>query len=262
MHLYLLFVTLLALTGGTLSSPYGKEINLLEDMVSSIQQEDDDGDGNLLKDVISSIQQEEDDDGDGNLLKDVISSIQQEEDDDGDGGLLEDVVSSIQQDEDGDDGEGRADIEALDALINAFSSVQQDGEGDDKGGDEGGNEEDNANTQGLMSKIRMFVKVLKMIGKLAHRSFPRNKYVRKFSKYLRCLPNVQEELERVTTQEDAEKEFKELLSSLEAQARSEGDTAKVQFFKKFWRKVKRFGKKVFFFFLKMQWLHELTKYNC
>ena len=201
----LLFVTLLALTGVTLSSPYGREVNLLEDVVSSIQQDEDDGDDNLL----------------------------------------EDVVSSIQQDEDGDDGEGRADIEALDALINAFSSVQQDGEGGDEGGDEGGNEEDNANTQGLISKIRKFVRTLKVVGTLAHQNFPRNKYVRKYSKYLRCLPNVQEELERVTTQEDAEKEFKELLSSLEDQARSEEDTAKVQFFRRLWRKARRFGKRVF-----------------
>ena len=201
MHSILLFVTLLALTGVTFSSPYGREVNLLEDVVSSIQQDEDDGDDNLL----------------------------------------EDVVSSIQQDEDGDDGEGRADIEALDALINAFSYVQQDGEG----GDDEGNEEDNVNTQGWISKIRKFVKTLKVVGTLAHRYFPRNKYVRKYSKYLRCLPNVQEELERVTTQEDAEKEFKELLSNLEDQARSEEDTAKVQFFKKLWRKAKKFGKKLF-----------------
>ena len=180
MRSILLFVTLLALTGVTLSSPRGYQDNLLDDVVSSIQQEDD-----------------------------------------------------------GDDGEGRADIEALDALINAFSSVQQDG-GDDEGG-----REDNVNTQGLISKLRKFVKTLKIIGKLAHRFAPRNKYVRKYSKYLRCLPNVQEELERVTTQEDAEKEFKELLSSLEAQARSEEDSAKVQFFKKLWKRAKRFGKKIF-----------------
>ena len=178
MRSILLFVTLLALTGVTLSSPRGYQVNLLDD-----------------------------------------------------------VVSSIQQEENGDDGEGRADIEALDALINAFSSVQQDG-GDDEG-------EDDVNTQGLISKLRKFVRTLKIIGTLANRYFPRNKYVRKYSKYLRCLPNVQEELERVTTQEDAEKEFKELLSSLEAQARSEEDTAKVQFFKKLWKKAKRFGKKVF-----------------
>ena len=178
MRSILLFVTLLALTGVTLSSPRGYQVNLLDD-----------------------------------------------------------VVSSIQQEENGDDGEGRADIEALDALINAFSSVQQDG-GDDEG-------EDDVNTQGLISKLRKFVRTLKVIGTLANRYFPRNKYVRKYSKYLRCLPNVQEELERVTAQEDAEKEFKELLSSLEAQARSEEDTAKVQFFKKLWKRAKRFGKKVF-----------------
>ena len=180
MRSILLFVTLLALTGVTLSSPRGYQDNLLDDVVSSIQQEDN-----------------------------------------------------------GDDGEGRADIEAFDALINAFSSVQQDG-----GNDEGGREDD-VNTQGLISKLRKFVKTLKIIGKLAHRFAPRNKYVRKYSKYLRCLPNVQEELERVTTQEDAEKEFKELLSSLEAQARSEEDSAKVQFFKKLWKRAKRFGKKIF-----------------
>ena len=180
MRSILLFVTLLALTGVTLSSPRGYQDNLLDDVVSSIQQEDN-----------------------------------------------------------GDDGEGRADIEAFDALINAFSSVQQDG-----GNDEGGREDD-VNTQGLISKLRKFVKTLKIIGTLANRYFPRNKYVRKYSKYLRCLPNVQEELERVTTQEDAEKEFKELLSSLEAQARSEEDSAKVQFFKKLWKRAKRFGKKIF-----------------
>ena len=178
MRSILLFVTLLALTGVTLSSPGGYQVNLLDDVVSSIQQEDD-----------------------------------------------------------GDDGEGRADIEALDALINAFSSVQQDG-GDNEG-------EDDVNTQGLISKLRKFVRTLKVIGTLANRYFPRNKYVRKYSKYLRCLPNVQEELERATTQEDAEKEFKELLSSLEAQARSEEDTAKVQFLKRLWKRAKRFGKKIF-----------------
>ena len=261
MRSILLFVTLLALTGVTLSSAYGRKVNLLKDIVSSIQQEeDDDGDVNLLEDVVSSIQQEEDDDGDVNLLEDVVSSIQQEEDD-GDVNLLDDVVSSIQQEDDGDDGEGRADIETLDALINAFSSVQQDGEGGgeggdkggdeggDEGGDDGGDEENDVNTQGLMTKIRKFVKTLKIIGKLAHRFAPRNKYVRKYSKYLRCLPNVQEELERATTQEDAEKEFKELLSNLEAQARSEKDTVKLQFFKKLFRKAKRIVKKVFFFFL-------------
>ena len=76
-------------------------------------------------------------------------------------------------------------------------------------------------------------------------------------KYLRCLPSVQEELERVTTQEDAEKEFKELLSSLEAQARSEKDTVKLQVFKKLRRaKRYRFSRKVFFFIQFLQ-----TKYS-
>ena len=144
--------------------------------------------------------------------------------------LLEDVVSSMQ--EDGDGGE-RADMEAFNALINTFSSIQEDDGGDD------------AKMQGLISKLRKFVRTLKMVGNLAHRFAPNNPYVRKYSKYLRCLPNVQEEIERVTTQEDDEKEFKKLLSNLEAQARSEEDTAKVQFFKKLWKKAKRFGKKIF-----------------
>ena len=83
MRSILLFVTLLTLTGVTLSSAYERKVNLLKDIVSSIQQKDDDRDVNLL----------------------------------------EDVVSSIQQEDDGDGGKGRADIEVLDALINAFSSV-------------------------------------------------------------------------------------------------------------------------------------------
>ncbi len=145
--------------------------------------------------------------------------------------LLEDVVSSMQ--EDGDGGEGRADMEALDALTNTFSSIQED------------EEEDGVKVQGFISKLRKFVKTLKIVGNLAYRHFPRNRYVRKYSKYLRCLPNVQEELERVTTQEDDEKEFKELLSNLEAQARSKEDIAKVQFFRRLWKKAKRFGKRVF-----------------
>ena len=144
--------------------------------------------------------------------------------------LLEDVVSSIQEDEDGGE---RADMAAFDALINTFSSAQQD-EGDD-----------GVKVQGFISKLRKFVRTLKVIGNLAQRHFPNNPYVRKYSKYLRCLLNVQEEIERVTTQEEDEKEFKKLLSSLEAQARSEEDTAKVQFFKKLWRRAKRFGKKIF-----------------
>jgi hypothetical protein len=172
MRSILLLVTFLALTGVTLSSPYGRENALLEDVVSSMQ-------------------------------------------------------------EDGDDGEGRADMEALDALINTFSSIQEDEEGGE------------VKVQGLISKLRKFIKTLKVVGNLAHRYFPRNRYVRKYSKYLRCLPNVQEELERVTTQEDDEKEFKELLSNLEAQARSKEDIAKVQFLKRWWRKAKRFGKRVF-----------------
>lgn len=171
MRSILLLVTFLALSGVTLSSPYGRENALLDDVVMTMQ-------------------------------------------------------------EDGDDGE-RADMEAFDALINTFSSIQEDDEGD------------GANMQGFTSKLRNFVKTLKIVGNLAHRQFPNNSYVRKYSKYLRCLPNVQEEIERVTTQEDDEKEFEKLLSNLEAQARSEEDTAKVQFFKKLWRKVKRFGRKVF-----------------
>ena len=146
--------------------------------------------------------------------------------------LLEDVFSVATQD-DGDGGD-RADMEAFDALINSFSSIQEeDGDGD------------NARSQGFVSKIRKFVRVLKAVGNLAYRHFPNNKYVKKYSKYLRCLPNVQEELERVTTQENDEKEFKKLLSNLEAQAESEEDTAKVEFLKKLWRKAKRFGKRVF-----------------
>ena len=171
MRSVLLLVSLLALSGVALSSPYGRENALLEDVISSIQEEGDDGD--------------------------------------------------------------RADIEALNALIDTFSSVQQ---------DEGG---DVVKSQGFISKLRKFVRTMKKIGILAHRHFPNNKYVKKYSKYLRCLPNVQEELERVTTQEEDEKEFKKLLSNLEAEAKSEEDAAKVQFFKKLFRKAKRFGKKIF-----------------
>lgn len=171
MHSILLLVTFLALNGVTLSSPYGRENALLDDVVMTMQ-------------------------------------------------------------EDGDGGE-RADMEAFDALINTFSSIQE---------DDGG---DGANMQGFISKLRKFVRTLKIVGNLAHRHFPNNPYVRKYSKYLRCLPNVQEEIERVTTQENDEKEFEKLLSNLEAQARSEEDAAKVQFFKKLWKKAKRFGKKIF-----------------
>ena len=171
MHSILLLVTFLALSGVTLSSPYGRENALLDDVVMTMQ-------------------------------------------------------------EDGDGGE-RADMEAFDALINTFSSIQE---------DDGG---DGANMQGFISKLRKFVRTLKIVGNLAHRHFPNNPYVRKYSKYLRCLPNVQEEIERVTTQENDEKEFEKLLSNLEAQARSEEDAAKVQFFKKLWKKAKRFGKKIF-----------------
>lgn len=144
--------------------------------------------------------------------------------------LLEDMFNVAAQEDGGD----RADMEAFDALINSFSSIQDD-DGDD----------DIARSQGFVSKIRKFVRVLKAVGNLAYRHFPNNKFVKKYSKYLRCLPNVQEELERVTTQEEDEKEFEKLLSNLEAQAESEDDSAKVEFFKRLWKKAKKIGKKVF-----------------
>ena len=145
--------------------------------------------------------------------------------------LIEDMFRVSMQDND-DEG-GKADMEALNALINAYSSTQE----EDDGGD------DNAKIEGFVSRLGKIFRFLKKAGNVLHSNFGNNPVVRKYSKYLRCLPSFQEQLELVTTQEDDDKAFEKLLSNLEAQAQSEGDTAKVQFFKKLWRKAKRFGRK-------------------
>ena len=145
--------------------------------------------------------------------------------------LLEDILSVAIQDEEGGDAQ-RADMEALNALANAYSSTEDE---EEEGGDA------NARTEGYISKLGKIFKFLKKAGNVLHAHYGDNRYVKKYSKYLRCLPTFQEQLELVTAQSDDDDD--DLLSSLEAQAESEEENANVQFLKKLWKKAKKFGKK-------------------
>ena len=149
--------------------------------------------------------------------------------DDEDNVLLEDMfrVSSQEGEED------KADIEALKALVNSFSSIQ------DKEEDGG----ETAEAQGLISKLGQVFRVLRKAGIFLHRNFPHVKLVRKYSKYLRCFPHFQEEMELVTSQSD-EEQLEALLNSLETQAQSDEEISEVQFFRKFFKKAKKFGGKI------------------
>ena len=149
--------------------------------------------------------------------------------DDEDNALLEDMFSVSSQEGE----EDKTDIEALNALVNSFSSIQDE-------------EEDGSETveaQGLISKLRKVFRILKKAGIVLHRHFPHVKLIRKYSKYLRCLPNFQEEMELVTSQSD-EEQLEALLNNLEAQAQSDEEISEVQFFKKIFNKAKRFGGKI------------------
>lgn len=144
--------------------------------------------------------------------------------------LLEDMFRVTEQD---DNGEGnKAAAEALNALVSAYSYIQE------EDGDNG-----NAKMEGFISRVGKIFKILKKIGNVLHKNFGNVPIVKKYSKYLRCLPTFQEQIELATSQSDDE-DLETILKSLEAQAQSDEDLAEVQFFKKFFKKAKRFGKKI------------------
>lgn len=147
--------------------------------------------------------------------------------------LLEDIFrASLQEDDnDGDDVN-----KALNALTNGFSSIQDEDE-------EGGGDSDMAEMEGFISRVGKIFKILKKIGNVLHSNFGNVPVIRKYSKYLRCLPTFQEQIELATAEDDGD-DLEMLLNSMEAQAQSEEDIAEVEFFKKVFKKAKRFGRKI------------------
>ena len=144
---------------------------------------------------------------------------------------LEDAVRASAQDDTDTDGE-RADIEELNALIDTSYSTDQEGDYND-----------NAQMEGFISKVGKIFKILKKVGNVLHSNFGNVPIIRKYSKYLRCLPSFQEQIELATTQ-DNDEDLESLLNSLEAQAQSDDEIAEVEFFKKLFKKAKKFGRKV------------------
>lgn len=137
---------------------------------------------------------------------------------------------SIQEDDD-DTNERKDETDALSALINSYSEIQND------------DIEDNVQIEGFISKVGKIFKILKKVGNVLHSNFGHVPIVRKYSKYLRCLPTFQEQIELATMESDNE-DLDVLLNSLEAQAQGNEEIAEVEFFKKLFKKAKRFGHKV------------------
>ena len=145
--------------------------------------------------------------------------------------LLEEIFrASLQQDDDGGD-EDEMNNRALQVLTNSFSSIQD----DEEGGDDG----DMAEMEGFISKVGKIFKILNKVGNVLHSNFGNVPIIRKYSKYLRCLPTFQEQIELATAQEEDGDDLDTLLNSLEAQAQSNEDIAEVQFLKKFLTKAKK-----------------------
>ena len=144
---------------------------------------------------------------------------------------LEDALRVSMQEDDDDTDEGKDETNALSALINSYSEIQDD------------DIEDNAEIEGFISKVGKIFKILKKVGNILHSNFGHVPIVRKYSKYLRCLPTFQEQIELASTESDDE-DLDVLLNSLEAQAQGDDEIAEVQFFKKLFRKAKRFGHKI------------------
>ena len=183
-----------------------------------------------------------------------------------DNALLQDIFSATLQDDGGDEGgDGGKETDALSALISSISTDQAEeggeggegGEGSEggEGGEGGDGTDETVEIEGFASKLKKIFRILKKAGNVLHRHFPNVPLIRKYSKYLRCLPSFQEEIELVTTQSD-EEDLETLLNTLEAQAQSDEEISQVQFFRKIfkkakrfggriWRKVKKFGKKAF-----------------
>ena len=144
---------------------------------------------------------------------------------------LEDALRvSMQEDDDTDGTEAETDV--LSALINSYSETQEDD-----------NDDGTAQIEGFISKVGKIFKILKKVGNVLHSNFGNVPIIRKYSKYLRCLPTFQEQIELATTESDDE-DLEVLLNSLKAQAQSDEEIAEVEFFRKLFKKAKRFGRKI------------------
>ena len=197
------------------------------------EQDDDGGDvktfmEDLMKGVVVQMQEEEDQQSSAELqsaMRDLLVEVQDDDEDRDMSALLQDESDETKARKEDDDDD---DILAL---------LQ--GEEEDNGGD-GAEVQDDVETQGW------FGKVFKGIRRFGGRVNKVCKKVNKYTRYLKCLPRMQAEMQKA---DDGDDELaKELIKRM---ANAQEDDADAQFFRrifkrarKVWRRGRRYFKKI------------------